>query len=100
MHVVEVVLRAKDGDVARTVAWWKELVQKDGAYKDNGEALSRMDGENSIVICRHTFKDLGAEGAFWDTWQASTAAKFAEEGWDEYVAGPPIFHRYAILHSY
>ena len=42
MHVVEGVLRAKYGDVAKTFKWWKDLVQKDRAFKNNGEALSRM----------------------------------------------------------
>ncbi|MGB1719327.1 MAG: hypothetical protein ACPHSD_19255 [Candidatus Latescibacterota bacterium] len=100
MHIVEVVLRAKDGNVPRTLEWWKEMVGKSGAYKDNGEALSRMDGENSVVIVRHRFEDLAAEGAFWNTWHDSEAAQFAEEGSDEYVDAPPTFHRYAVLHSY
>ena len=100
MHVVEVIMRVKDGDIQRTLEWWKGLVQKNGAYSKNGQALSRMDGVNSVLIARHTFDDLGEEGRFWDTWNGSDAAEYAGENWNEYVDGPPSFHRYAILHSY
>ncbi|MBT5327319.1 MAG: hypothetical protein HOL51_14480 [Gemmatimonadetes bacterium] len=100
MHVVEVIMRVKDGDIQRTLEWWKGLVQKNGAYSKNGQALSRMDGENSILIVRHTFSDLGEEGIFWDTWNGSDAAEHAGLSSSEYVDGPPSFHRYAVLHSY
>ena len=101
MHVWEGTLRPKNGDIERTCDWWKSNLKVSGAEGfENGEALSRMDGENSVLIVRHLFDDLADEQKAWDTWGDSDTGNRAHAEWNDYVAGPPIFHRYNVLHSY
>ncbi len=100
MHVLEGVLRPKNRDIHRTLEWWKGLMESSTAFAKNGVALNRMDGENSVLIVRHTFDGLGDEQVAWDTWQDSETGKRCLEEWDDYVEGAPTFHRYNVLHSY
>ena len=55
---------------------------------------------NSVLLVRHTFDGLGDEQVAWDTWHDSETGKRCLEEWDDYVEGPPTFHRYNVLHSY
>ena len=51
MHVWEATLRPKNNDVQRTCEWWQSMKKITGAeHFENGQALSRMDGENSVLI--------------------------------------------------
>ena len=60
MHVLEITFRPKNGDVERGFEWWKKIVSMKGAWK-NGQALSRMDGENSVILIRHSFDHFAEE---------------------------------------
>ena len=69
MHVWEGTLRPKNGDIERTCEWWKSNLKVSGAEGfENGEAVSRMDGENSVLIIRHTFDNLAHEERVFDAW--------------------------------
>ena len=100
MHILEGIFRPKNGDIQRTLEWWKGLMKSSSAFEKNGTALSRMDGENSVLIVRHLFDDLADEQKAWDTWGDSDTGNRAHAEWNDYVDGPPIFHRYNVLHSY
>ena len=61
MHILECTVRPANGDSEKALEYWKGLMEiSDGAFK-NGKALSRMDGENSVLIFRHLFNDLAEE---------------------------------------
>ena len=58
MHVWEGIMCPKNGNIERTCEWWKGLLSLSGCEGfENGVALNRMDGENSVLIIRHTFDD-------------------------------------------
>ncbi len=101
MHVWEGTLRPKNGDIERTCEWWKSNLKVSGAEGfENGEAVSRMDGQNSVLIIRHTFDNLAHEERVFDAWHGSECQQNIASQWDKYVDGPPTFHRYNVLHSY
>ena len=100
MHILEGVFRPKNGDIERALEWWKGLMRSSEAFDKNGTALNRMDGENSVLIVRHMFDNLAGEGKAWDMWAGSDTGNRAREEWDDYIDGPPTFHRYNVLHSY
>ena len=101
MHVWEATLRPKDNDVQGTCEWWQSMKKITGAeHFENGQALSRMDGENSVLIIRHTFEDLAHEQKVFEAWFGTECQQTFEEQFAEYVDGPPAFHRYNVLHSY
>ena len=99
LHILECTVRPKNGDIQRTCEWWKGLMESSGAFK-NGKALSRMDGENNVLIFRHLFNDLAEEQKAWETWGGSEASKRHREHRNEYFEGHGTFHRYNVLHSY
>ena len=47
MHVVECTIRPRNGDIEKACEWWKKIVSMKGAWK-NGQALSRLDGEQNV----------------------------------------------------
>tara|TARA_B110000438_G_scaffold143493_1_gene138340 strand:+ start:178 stop:483 length:306 start_codon:yes stop_codon:yes gene_type:complete len=101
MHIWEGTLRPKNGDIERTCEWWKGLFGISGTEGfENGAALSRMDGENSVLIIRHTYDNLAHEERVFDAWTVGEVHKVIQDQWDEYVDGPPTFHRYSVLHSF
>jgi hypothetical protein len=71
MHILEGVFRPKNGDIERTLEWWKGLMLSSEAFDKNGTALNRMDGENSVLIVRRMFDNLAGEGKAWDMWAGS-----------------------------
>ena len=94
-------MRPKNGQIERTCEWWKGLLKISGAESfENGVALSRMDGGNSVLIIRHTFDDLAHERRVFDAWPGSENHQTFQDQLDEYVDGPITIHRYAVLHSY
>ncbi len=100
MHILEATIRPKGGNIQRTLEFWKSLIPLDGAFNKEGQALSRMDGENSVIIIRHTFESLAEEQEFSDGFKDSQCAKKLSGEWSDYFEGPPTFHRYNVLHSY
>ena len=100
MHILECTVRPVNGDLQRTLEYWKGLMEiSDGAF-NNGQALNRMDGENNVLIFRHLFNDLAEEQKAWETWGGSEASKRHRENRNEYFEGRGTFHRYNVLHSY
>lgn len=99
MHVVECTIRPKNGDIEKACEWWKKIVSMKGAWK-NGQALSRLDGEQNVIIFRYTLENFVEEQEFWDNWMDTDALRYAQETWKEYAEGSPTFHRYNVLHSY
>lgn len=101
MHVWEATLRPKDGEIQRTCKWWQGMLKLSGAeHFENGVALNRMDGENSVLIIRHTFDDLAHEQRVFDDWTGSECYETFQKQFNKYVDGPIRTHRYAVLHSY
>ncbi len=101
MHVWEGIMCPKNGNIERTCEWWKGLLSLSGCEGfENGVALNRMDGENSVLIIRHTFDDLAHEQRVWEIWHDSEVHKKIQEEWDEYCDGPVTIHRYNVQHSY
>ena len=80
--------------------FWKSLISLDGAFNKEGQALSRMDGENSVIIIRHAFESLAEEQEFSDGFKDSQCATKLSGEWNDYFEGLPTFHRYKVLHSY
>jgi hypothetical protein len=100
MHILECIVRPANGDTERALEYWKGLIEISGGGFKNGQALSRMDGENSVIIIRHQFNDLAEEQKAWEVWGSSDAGKRHREHRNEYFDGPGTFHRYNVLHSY
>ena len=101
MHVWEGTMQPKDGNIERICEWWKSLLSLSGCEGfENGVALNRMDGENSVLIIRHTFDDLAHEQRAWDIWNDSEVHKKIQAEWDEYCNGPVTVHRYYVQYSY
>ena len=88
MHVWEGTLRPKDGDIERTCEWWQGMLKLG------------MDGDNSVLIIRHTFDDLAHEQRVFDGWTGSECYETFQKQFNKYVDGPLTSHRYAVLHSY
>ena len=100
MHILEATIRTNGGNIQRTLEFWKSLISLDGAFNKEGQALSRMDGENSVIIIRHAFESLAEEQEFSDGFKDSQCATKLSGEWNDYFEGLPTFYRYKVLHSY
>mgnify|MGYP001177129241 FL=1 len=100
MHVLEATIRPRDGNIQKTLEWWKSLIPLEGAFNKEGKALSKMDGENNVMIIRHTFDSLSEEQEFSERMNGSQAQEKIRKESSDYIEGPITFHRYNVLHSY
>ena len=96
MHIGGGTLRPNNGDIERTCEWWKGLFGISGTEGfENGEAVSRMDGENSVLIIRHTFDNLAHEERVFDAWTVGEVHKVIQGGFNFEVHN--IFSRFSGL---
>ena len=102
MHIWEGTARPKNNDIMRTLEWWRSLLNLSGGGENftNGIALSRLDGENSVIIIRHTFEDLAEEQRVFAAWEESACHEEHARSFSDYFEGPVTVHRYNVLHSY